>query len=53
MTARIAGRTTKMNFLITDEFGHAWDTFFIPWEELYRLKETFICTVQYGQIILY
>ena len=42
-----------MNFLVTDQFGHALDTFFIPWEDLYFIKQTFVCDVQYGQIILY
>jgi hypothetical protein len=43
-----------MLFHITDEFGHRLaDPMMISWGDIYEIKQTFICEVQYGQIILY
>lgn len=41
-------------FHITDEFGHPiCEPMMIPWVDLYWIKQTFLCSVSYGQIILF
>ena len=43
-----------MLFHITDQYGHTMcDPIMIPWDELYVLRQTFVCDVQYGQVIIY
>jgi hypothetical protein len=43
-----------MLFHITDEFGHRLcDPMMIPFVDLYWIKQTFLCEIQYGQLILY
>ena len=42
-----------MLFAITDECGNTLcDPMVIPFEDIYWIKKTFVCEVQYGQIIL-
>ena len=42
-----------MHYVVTDEFGHYIADLDISWEDLFILKQTIFCTVQYGQIIWY
>jgi hypothetical protein len=44
----------SMLFHITDAYGHTLcDPMMIPFEDLYWIKKTFLCEIQYGQLILY
>lgn len=43
----------EMHFVITTETGEYIHDMFIPWSEVWQIKKTFMCSVQYGQIILY
>lgn len=44
----------QMIFAITDEFGNPWcEPMFLNFDDIYNIKQTFICEVQWGQIVLY
>jgi len=43
-----------MLYHITDSLGNILcEPLIIPWEDLYWIKRTFLCSVQHGQIVLY
>jgi hypothetical protein len=43
-----------MMFSIMDRYGHkVCEPMLIPWSEVYIIKQTFICDIQYGLLILY
>lgn len=42
-----------MLFRITDSYGHYLCDLDIPYVDLYWIKKTFICEIQFGQLILY
>ena len=41
------------HFRVTDEFGHYICEIDVPWEELYWIKKNILCSVQFGQLIIY
>lgn len=43
-----------MLFHITDDCGNpVCEPLIISWDDIWIIKRTFLCTVQYGQIILH
>ncbi len=41
-----------MDFNVFDGYGHFLGALFIPWGELYLLKQTFVCFTTYGELVL-
>lgn len=38
---------------VVDAFGHQLGSLVIPWEDFYWIRQTFICEIQYGLIVIY
>lgn len=44
----------SMYFAVTDEFGHRlMEPMYLNFTDIYWIKQTFVCDVQWGQLVLY